>query len=108
MDFSRVSAAFVSREGCQPCHESTPHFSLGGWNRRAESVCIVSTAAEVTLSVSGQARDEVIDAQRQELQLQSSQLVQLQHQLASCLARPDTFLQTLGDGGTEAEAGAET
>ena len=52
-----------------------------------------------------QARDQIIDAQRQELQLQSSQLVQLQHQLAGCLARPDTFVQTLGhgEGGVDAE-----
>ncbi|XP_037094873.1 LOW QUALITY PROTEIN: cilia- and flagella-associated protein 57-like [Pollicipes pollicipes] len=33
-----------------------------------------------------QARDQVIDAQRHELQLQASQIVQLQHELGKCLA----------------------
>ncbi|XP_037094875.1 cilia- and flagella-associated protein 57-like [Pollicipes pollicipes] len=44
-----------------------------------------------------QARDQVIDAQRHELQLQASQIVQLQHELGKCLAKPDAFLQSLGE-----------
>ena len=68
------------------------------------SIPIYPPLGDVSSTSVRQARDDVIAAQRQELQLQSAQLVQLQHQLASCQASPGTFLRTLGEG----EAAAET